>query len=109
MLRSGLPSFFVTLAVLFILRGLSLVGLKAATGGATQMRGMHDLVEDDWLAPIFSGNAFPGLFTWAAERGMIDTFNNGNPKVTGIPVEILWFIAITLVATYILLRTPAGN
>ena len=108
-LRSGLPSFIVTLAFLFILRGLSLVGLKAATGGATQMRGMRDLVEDDWLAPIFSGDAFPGFFTWAAERGLIDTFNNGNPKVTGVPVEILWFIAITLVATYILLRTPAGN
>lgn len=31
-LRSGLPSFIVTLAFLFILRGLTLVSLKLATG-----------------------------------------------------------------------------
>ena len=108
-LRSGLPSFIVTLAFLFILRGLSLVGLKAATGGATQLRGVRDAVEEDWLAPIFSGDAFPGLFAWLAENGWVATFKNGSPKVPGIPVEILWFIAIALVATYVLLRTPAGN
>ena len=33
-LRTGLPSFIVTLAFLFILRGLTLVGLKWASGGA---------------------------------------------------------------------------
>ena len=27
----------------------------------------------------------------------------------GIPVEILWFIVLALAATYVLLRTPAGN
>ena len=108
-LRSGLPSFIVTLAFLFILRGLSLVGLKAATGGATQLRGVRDAVEEDRLAPIFSGDAFPGLFAWLAENGWVATFKNGSPKVPGIPVEILWFIAIALVATYVLLRTPAGN
>ena len=35
-LRTGLPSFIVTLAGLFMLRGLSLVGLKWLTGGSTQ-------------------------------------------------------------------------
>ena len=108
-LRSGLPSFIVTLAFLFILRGLSLVGLKAATGGATQLRGVRDAVENDWLAPIFSGDAFPALFAWLAENGWVATFKNGLPKVPGIPVEILWFAAIALIATYVLLRTPAGN
>ena len=108
-IRSGLPSFIVTLAFLFILRGLSLVGLKFATGGATQLRGVREAVEGDWLAPIFSGDAFRGAFAWLAERGMIDTFKNGTPKVPGIPVEILWFLAIALLATWVLLRTPAGN
>ncbi|WP_171234881.1 ABC transporter permease [Ruegeria sp. HKCCA6837] len=108
-IRSGLPSFIVTLAFLFILRGLSLVGLKAATGGSTQLRGVRDVVENDWLAPFFSGEAFGGLFTWLAEKGMIDTFKSGAPKVPGIPVEILWFIVLALAATYVLLRTPAGN
>jgi len=108
-IRSGLPSFIVTLAFLFILRGLSLVGLKMATGGSTQLRGVRDATETDWLAPFFSGEAFGGLFAWLAEKGMIDTFKSGAPKVPGIPVEILWFIVMALAATYVLLRTPAGN
>ncbi|SHE93435.1 monosaccharide ABC transporter membrane protein, CUT2 family [Ruegeria intermedia] len=108
-IRSGLPSFIVTLAFLFILRGLSLVGLKAATGGSTQLRGVRDQVENDWLAPFFSGEAFGGLFSWLAEKGLIDTFKSGAPKVPGVPVEILWFVAFAIAATYVLLRTPAGN
>jgi simple sugar transport system permease protein len=108
-LSTGLPSFIVTLAFLFILRGLSLVGLKWATDGSTQLRGVRDAVEGDPLAAIFSGDAFPGFFTKLAEMGMIETFRNGTPKVTGIPVEILWFIVIALLATYVLQRTPFGN
>lgn len=108
-IRSGLPSFIVTLAFLFILRGLSLVGLKMATGGSTQLRGVRDAVESDWLAPFFSGDAFEGLFAWLASQGFIATFKSGTPKVPGIPVEIIWFILIALAATYVLLRTPVGN
>src|SRR3954447_4087643 len=44
-IRTGLPSFIVTLAFLFILRGLTLVGLKWASGGATQLLGVKDAVE----------------------------------------------------------------
>jgi len=108
-LRTGLPSFIVTLAFLFIFRGLSLVGLKWATGGSTQLRGVRKAVEGDFLAPIFSGDAFPGVFVALANMGMIDTFKNGLPKVQGIPVEILWFIVIAIAATYVLLKTPVGN
>ncbi|KEP69315.1 ABC transporter permease [Thioclava sp. BHET1] len=108
-IRTGLPSFIVTLAFLFILRGLSLVGLKYITGGSTQLRGVRDAVGDDWLAPFFSGDAFTGLFSTLAKWGWIDTFKSGAPKVPGVPVEILWFIGIALVATWVLLRTPAGN
>ncbi|RLQ85212.1 ABC transporter permease [Notoacmeibacter ruber] len=108
-LKTGLPSFIVTLAFLFILRGASLVGLKLASNGSTQLRGVRDAVENDWLAPLFSGDAFGGLFLWLADAGLVETFNNGTPKVPGIPVEILWFIVLTVVATFILLRTPYGN
>ncbi|MCF6326644.1 MAG: ABC transporter permease [Devosiaceae bacterium] len=107
--RTGLPSFIVTLAFLFILRGLSLVGLKLATGGSTQLRGVREAVEGDFLVPFFSGDAFPGFFAWLASIGWIETFKNGVPKVTGIPVEILWSIALVVLATYVLLRTPVGN
>ena len=108
-IRTGLPSFIVTLAFLFIYRGLTLVGLKWFTGGSTQMRGMRDAVQGDVLAPFFSGFAFKGVFNELAKMGWIDAFKSGAPKVPGVPVEILWFIAIALVATWVLLRTPAGN
>jgi simple sugar transport system permease protein len=108
-IRTGLPSFIVTLAFLFILRGLTLVGLKALTGGSTQLRGLREATAGDMLAPLFSGEAFKGLFAALARSGVIDTFPNGTPKVPGIPVEILWFVGLALAATWVLLRTPAGN
>ena len=39
----------MTLALPFILRGLSPVGLKTATGGATQLRGVREATEGDWI------------------------------------------------------------
>lgn len=108
-IRTGLPSFIVTLAFLFILRGLTLVGLKIATGGSTQLRGVRDAVGETWFSDLFSGDAFTSLFVWLAEHGIIETFRSGRPKADGVPVEILWFIALALVATWVLLRTRVGN
>lgn len=108
-IRTGLPSFIVTLAGLFVLRGAALVGLKIFTGGSTQLRGVRDAVEGDFLAPIFSGDAFGFLFDRLAAAGMIETFKSGAPKIPGIPVEIVWFVLFALAATYVLLRTPIGN
>lgn len=108
-IRTGLPSFIVTLALLFILRGLSLVGLKWLTDGSTQLRGIREATQDDFLTSYFSGDAFEGTFAWLGANGWIDTFKSGLPKVPGIPVEIFWFIGLALLATYILLKTPAGN
>lgn len=108
-LKTGLPSFIVTLAFLFILRGLTLVGLKWATGGSTQLRGVKDAIEGSNLAEFFSGDAFEGFFAWLAQNGMIDTFKTGVPKVQGVPVEIVWFVLIAAVATWILVRTQFGN
>lgn len=108
-MRTGLPSFIVTLAFMFILRGLTLVGLKWASGGSTQLRGMREAAEGSPLAAVFSGDAFQGLFRALAEAGVIATFPNGDPQVPGIPVEILWFAAIAILATWVLLRTQFGN
>ena len=108
-IRTGLPSFIVTLAFLFMLRGLTLVGLKWVTGGATQLRGVKDAVGDSPIAFIFSGNAFEGVFTWAADRDLIDKFPTGIPKVSGLPVEVVWFVLLALAATWLLLRTRFGN
>jgi simple sugar transport system permease protein len=108
-LRTGLPSFIVTLAFLFMLRGLSLVGLKWATGGSTQLRGVTEAVEGSALLWVFSGKAFEGLFVSLNASGMIAQFPTGEPMITGIPVEIVWFVVLTALATWVLLRTPLGN
>lgn len=108
-IRSRLPSFIVTLAFLFILRGLSLVGLKWATGGSTQMRGIGDQAGEGIIRELFSGVAFEGVFAWLAANDLIGKFPNGTPTVTGVPVSIVWFVGFALLATWILLRTRAGN
>lgn len=108
-LSTGLPSFIVTLASLFILRGLSLVGLKWATGGSTQLRGVTEAVQGSALLGLFSGKAFEGLFATMGEHGLIPKFPNGEVMITGIPVEIVWFVVLTALATWVLLRTPLGN
>ena len=108
-LRTGLPSFIVTLALLFILRGLTLVGLKWATGGATQLRGIREAAGASWLTPVFSGDAFQSLFLWLADHDFIARFPNGEPSVKGVPVEILWFIGLAAIATIVLVRTRFGN
>jgi len=108
-LRTGLPSFIVTLAFLFIFRGLTLVGLKWATGGSTQLRGVREAVGDSWLMEIFAGDIFEGTFAWMAEAGWTATFKSGLPKVQGIPVEVVWFVLIALIATFVLTRTQVGN
>jgi simple sugar transport system permease protein len=104
-----LPSFIVTLAFLFILRGLTLVGLKFATGGSTQLRGVNDVVQDGLVKSLFSGVAFQGFFSWLADRGLTEKFDTGLPKVSGVPVSIIWFVGFAIVATWVLLRTRVGN
>jgi simple sugar transport system permease protein len=108
-IRTRLPSFIVTLAFLFIYRGLSLIGLKWATGGSTQLRGITEAAGPGFLQDLFTGNAFAGPFAWMTAHGMIAKFPNGDPTVTGVPVSILWFVAFALFATWILLAKRAGN
>lgn len=108
-IRTKLPSFIVTLAFLFILRGLSLVGLKWATGGSTQMRGIGEQAGEGLVRELFSGVAFEGLFSWLAAQDLIAKFPNGAPTVSGVPVSIVWFILFAILATWVLLRTRAGN
>jgi simple sugar transport system permease protein len=108
-IRTRLPSFIVTLAFLFILSGFTLVGLKIVTGGNTQLSGIRNAVGDSVLVSIFSGKAFPGLFIWMADNGWVAKFADGTPSIKGVPVSILWFIGVTIVATWIMLRTRTGN
>lgn len=82
--RTRLPSFIVTLASLFILRGLT-IGLSRALTGRTQLGGLD-------------GSAGYGLAhaLLAADVGPF--------RVTS-----LWWLGLTAIATWVLLRTRTGN
>ncbi len=106
--KTGLPSFIVTLATLFILRGITL-GVTRLITGRTQIPGIKELAEDDWLAPLFSGQFGGSCLTWLAEIGIINKRPDGLPEVQGIPVSILWWFGLTALGTWILLKTRFGN
>lgn len=106
--RTGLPSFIVTLGSLFMLRGLTL-GLTRGISGRTQISGLHELSAGDALAGLFSSQVLRGFIGWLADIGIVGRRADGMPSISGIPVSILWWIGITLVCAWILSRTRFGN
>ena len=106
--KTRLPSFIVTLASLFILRGLS-IGITRAVTGRTQIPYILDDVPDPWTAAIFNGHVLTGLFQWMADQGWIGARSDGAPFVTGIPMSIVWCIGVTVVASWVLTQTRFGN
>jgi len=106
--KTGLPSFIVTLASLFILRGVTL-GLTRLITGRTQIPGIREIAAGDWLAPLFNGQIGAGVFAWLAELGIMAVRPDGKPEVQGFPISILWWIGLTALATWVLLRTRFGN
>lgn len=88
--KTRLPSFIVSLAFLFILRGLT-IGLSIYFTKRTIISGVgmdEGLAEGDWLAQLFG-------FTLGGEYG--------------IPAATVWFLILAIVASFVLLRTRFGN
>ncbi|WP_282610021.1 ABC transporter permease [Pelagibius sp. Alg239-R121] len=111
-IRTGLPSFIVTLAFLYILRGLTIFAAIATTN-KTIIGGIRDRVEGDWLAALFGGKILKGLFVWLADAGLIGKFvagsRAGQPIVDGVPMLIVWAIVLIIFAHLLLTRTQFGN
>jgi len=106
--KTGLPSFIVTLAMLFILRGATLALTRLITG-RTQVPGLTVLVENDPIAWIFATDTFKWVFIWLGSMNLIDLRTDGTPLATGIPPSVIWFIFFAIVATWILMKTRYGN
>lgn len=87
-ITTGLPSFIVTLASLFIIRG-GTIGVTRLLTGRTQLGGLAEIPGYD-LAHLLFGSRIP----------------IGN---AGFPVSIIWWILIAGLATWLLLRTSFGN
>ncbi|HHL20504.1 MAG TPA: ABC transporter permease [Aliiroseovarius sp.] len=111
-IKTGLPSFIVTLAFLYILRGLT-IWLSILTTQKTVIGGVKKVAEGDWLAALFGGKVLTGLFQWMGDQGWIDTFSRGTrqgqPVVDGIPMLIVWALALIVFGQVLLTRTRFGN
>jgi simple sugar transport system permease protein len=108
LIKTGLPSFIVTLAALFILRGLTLALTRGITG-RTQIPYITQGNEASWIVYLFAKPVFQGLFRWLAAIGVIGTRPDGAPVIDGLPVSVLWWIGLTAVATWVLINTRFGN
>ena len=108
-IRTGLPSFIVTLAALFILRGLTLAVTRGVTGRtqipyitegdgrrlrrpALRRHGLHRAV------PLAGGN-----------RASSARAPTALPAVAGVPASVLWWLGLTALATWVLLNTNSAT
>jgi simple sugar transport system permease protein len=87
-LRTGLPSFIITLASQFVIRGTT-IGVTRILTGRTQVGGL---------------DAAPGFVSTKA------IFASDIPVAdTTFPITIVWWLALAALATWMLLRTSFGN
>ncbi|MFT0533030.1 ABC transporter permease [Castellaniella hirudinis] len=113
-IKTGLPSFIVTLAFYFILRGLSLA-ISVLLTGRTIISGEGDLILRDAMAAdpviglLFLGHVFTGLFNYLAGIGWLDARADGTALAIGIPKVIVWWGILTLAGAFVLARTRLGN
>ncbi|HKT95881.1 MAG TPA: ABC transporter permease [Paraburkholderia sp.] len=108
-MRTRLPSFIVTLAFLFILRGLTLA-LSIMFADRTIVSGVGDVAKADYVTNLlFHGTAFKGLFVALAHIGIGKMLDNGQPLVPGVPKVILWWIALVIIGAFTLAKTRYGN
>jgi simple sugar transport system permease protein len=82
-IKTGLPSFIVTLATLFILRGVT-IGVSRQLTGSTNvsLNGAHT---DSWVSSLLVSTS--GTFS----------------------IEVVWWLVIVVVASFVLMRTGFGN
>ncbi|MHA7776564.1 ABC transporter permease [Roseibium sp. M-1] len=111
-IKTGLPSFIVTLAFLYILRGLTIF-ISIATTRQTIIGGVKDVAEGDPIAWLFGGKILSGLFVWLADMGVVGKFvagpKAGQPVVEGIPMLMVWALLLIVFGHILLTRTRFGN
>ncbi|MCJ1697193.1 ABC transporter permease [Rathayibacter caricis] len=87
-MKTGLPSFIVTLGTFFALAGIDLAVTKLITGQVA-IQGMTQVPAYDSIQPLFGASLQIGNGTFY--------------------ISVLWWFVVTAVATWLLLRTRAGN
>jgi simple sugar transport system permease protein len=87
--KSGLPSFIVTLGTFFAIRGFNLWLTQRVTN-QTNVTGIESEPGYDAAHKVFAS----------------DMFHLGR---AGFPVSILWFLGMVVVGAWVLMRTRVGN
>ena len=82
--RTSVPSFLVTLGTLFVLRGLTIAVSRRLTG-RTQIGGIDAAPDYDAWRVLFASDVGP------------------------LRISVLWWLVFTVIATWLLRRTRAGN
>jgi simple sugar transport system permease protein len=88
-LRTALPSFIITLATSYILLGTTTGVTTLVANGLTEVGGLDKVPGYDSAHALFAST-----ITIAGR---------------GFPIEIVWALALVVVATWLLLATPFGN
>ena len=88
-MKTGIPSFLVTLGTFFMLRGLNLAVTKIVTGNV----GTNDVSEHRRL------RARPRRSSPRSSASAAST----------IRITLLWWLVFVVIATWVLLRTHVGN
>jgi simple sugar transport system permease protein len=92
-IKTKLPSFIVTLATFFVLRGITVGGVLLVNHGSTAVTLVN---------PHQSG--------FAAARDIFgSSFAMSKALPSGYQTSILWFIGVTAIGTWALSRTTFGN
>ena len=113
-IKTGLPSFIVTLAFYFILRGLSLA-ISVLMTGKTILSSNGDAVLRDLIAAdplvrlLFLGHVLTDLFNLLSHAGWLAARDDGTALAIGIPKVMVWWLLLTLVGAFVLARTRFGN
>jgi len=87
-LRTGLPSFIITLGTLLIIRGVT-VGITRRVTGRTVVGGLDDLPGFEGIRSVFA--------------------RSFSISGASFSVAILWWLGVASVATWVLMRTSFGN
>ena len=87
-MKTGLPSFIITLATFFILQGVNVAGTKLITGQVA-IQGMSSVPGFDFVK-IFFGSRI-NIFGFS------------------LNVAVIWWVVLTTLATLLLVRTKYGN
>lgn len=87
-IKTGLPSFIITLGSLFIIRGLTIGATRLITG-RTQVSGLAEMPGYPFMQAIFASDL---------------TILGAN-----FSISIFWWLVLGAIATWLLLRTNVGN